>query len=85
MERYNIQESFALTRFGLNFLNNDDLDKEDLAFGEIVSVDESIKENSILEKISEHLNGKMFENNNKMGLIVTYDLLKRNNYKRIWS
>ncbi len=82
MKQYNIQESFALTRFGLNFLNNDDLDKEDLAFGEIVGVDESIKENSILEKISEHLNGKMFENNNKMGLIVTYDLLKRNNYKK---
>jgi len=81
MDKFNIQGSFALTRFGLNFLNKRDLNKEDLSFGEIVSVDKNVKGNSILDKISEHLEGKMFERNNEMGLIVTHDLLKRNDYE----
>lgn len=82
MNKYNIQESFALTRFGLNFLNKEDFNKEELSFGEIVNVDEPVKDNSIVNKISEHLVGRMFEKNNEMGLVVTSDLLKRNNYNQ---
>ncbi|MEA1986472.1 MAG: ATP-binding cassette domain-containing protein [Candidatus Marinimicrobia bacterium] len=81
-EKFNLQESFALTRFGLNFLNRHDFGKEELTFGEIVTVEKEDIENSILDKISEHLDGKMFTRNNEMGLIVTYDLLKRNDYKK---